>query len=142
MMETKSFPGVVDSLDPLREYISALAAQAGLGKKPTYSLILAVDEIATNIILYGYERAGIVADFTVLGEITDSELIVILEDVAKPFDPLSRKLPDAEYLATDLEDREIGGLGIFLTVNGVDEFSYEYAGEKNRNKFVMKITAS
>lgn len=141
-METKSFPGVVDSLDLLRDYISTLAAKAGLGKKPTYSLILAVDEIATNIILYGYERAGIVADFTVLSEITDSELVVILEDVAKPFDPLSRELPDADYLASELEDREIGGLGIFLTVNGVDEFSYEYADEKNRNKFVMKITGS
>ena len=47
MMETKSFPGVVDSLDPLRDYIGELAARAGLSKKKTYSLILAADEIAT-----------------------------------------------------------------------------------------------
>lgn len=142
MMESKSFPGVVDSLDPLRDYIGVLAEKAGLGKKPTYSLMLAIDEIATNIILYGYERAGLSADFSVLSEITDDALTVILEDVAAAFDPLARELPDEEALARSLEEREIGGLGIFLTVNGVDEFSWEYVDGKNRNKFVMKKVAS
>jgi serine/threonine-protein kinase RsbW len=142
MMDSKSFPGNVDSLDSLREYVGELAKEAGLAKKPTYSLKLAIDEIATNIILYGYQRAGIEADFTVLSEITDQELIVILEDVAQPFDPLAKELPSEEHLTRSLEDRDIGGLGIFLTVNGVDEFSYEYAEGKNRNKFVMKIAVS
>jgi serine/threonine-protein kinase RsbW len=142
MMETKSFPGVVDSLDPLRDYISELAQKAGLAKKAKYSLTLAIDEIATNIILYGYERAGLEADFNVLSEITEHELIIILEDQAAAFDPLGREMPDADYLSKPLEDRDIGGLGIFLTVNGVDDFSYEYADGKNRNKFIMKIAGT
>ncbi|WP_291040935.1 ATP-binding protein [Dyadobacter sp. 50-39] len=142
MMETKSFPGVVDSLDPLRDYIGELAARAGLSKKKTYSLILAADEIATNIILYGYERAGLTGDFSVLSEVTDSALTIILEDIAEAFDPLARELPSEEDLARSLDEREIGGLGIFLTVNGVDEFSWEYADGRNRNKFVMKIEGS
>lgn len=141
-METKSFPGVVDSLDPLRDYIGELAQKAGLVKKSTYSLTLAIDEIATNIILYGYQRAGIEADFNVLSEITEHELIIILEDQGAAFDPLAREMPDTEYLSMPLEDRDIGGLGIFLTVNGVDEFSYEYANAKNRNKFIMKIAGT
>jgi serine/threonine-protein kinase RsbW len=140
-MESKSFPGTVDSLDSLRDYVGELSQQAGLAKKPTYALKLAIDEIATNIILYGYQRVGIEADVVVLSEITEAALTVILEDVAAPFDPLAKELPDADYLAKSLEDREIGGLGIFLTVNGVDDFSYEYADGKNRNKFVMKIAA-
>ncbi len=41
-------------------------------------------------------------------------------------------------LSVPLEEREIGGLGIFLTVNGVDDFSYDFSTGKNRNKFVMK----
>jgi anti-sigma regulatory factor (Ser/Thr protein kinase) len=141
-MESKSFPGNVDSLDSLREYVGELAEKAGLAKKPTYALKLAVDEIATNIILYGYQQPGLEADFTVLSEITASELVVILEDIAAPFDPLAKELPGSDDLTKSLEDREIGGLGIFLTINGVDEFSYEYAGGKNRNKFVMKIASA
>ncbi|CAG5069293.1 hypothetical protein DYBT9623_02029 [Dyadobacter sp. CECT 9623] len=142
MMESKSFPGNVDSLDSLREYVGERAQQAGLAKKPTYALKLAVDEIATNIILYGYQEAGLVADFTVLSEITEQALMVILEDIAAPFDPLARELPDSGDLTKSLEDREIGGLGIYLTINGVDEFSYEYLNGKNRNKFVMKIAST
>ena len=141
-METKSFPGVVDSLDELRDYIGELAQKAGLVKKSTYSLKLAIDEIATNIILYGYERAGLKADFIVLSEITEDKLTVILEDVAAAFDPLSREMPDHEDLTMALEEREIGGLGIFLTINGVDDFSYEYKDGKNRNIFIMKIVKS
>ena len=137
-MESKSFPGVVDSLDGLRDYVDELSRQAGLAKKATYGLKLAVDEIATNIILYGYEKAGLVADFRVLSEITEQELIVILEDEAAAFDPLAKQMPDASDLSKSLEDREIGGLGIFLTIKGVDNFSYEYFNGKNRNVFVMK----
>lgn len=138
-MERKRFPGTVDSLDTLREYIGELSEKAGLTKKSTYSLKLAIDEIATNIILYGYEAAGLKASYTVESEITDESLTVVLEDVAAAFDPLSREMPDDEDLTMALEERAIGGLGIFLTVNGVDEFGYEYTDGKNRNKFVMKI---
>ena len=142
MMESKSFPGTVDSLDSLREYVDELSRQAGLTKKKTYALKLAIDEIATNIILYGYQDAGIEGDFSVLSEIADNRLTVILEDIAASFDPLAKELPDADDLTKSLEDRQIGGLGIYLTVNGVDEFSWEYTGGKNRNKFVMIIEAS
>ena len=138
-MESKSFPGVVDSLDELRAYIGELSQKAGLAKKATYSLKLAIDEIATNIILYGYEKAGLVADIKVLSEITEQELIVILEDEASAFDPLAREIPDEEDLTMALEDREIGGLGIFLTIKGVDDFSYEYVDGKNRNTFIMNV---
>ncbi len=45
-------PGILDSLEPIRGYIKQAAAAANLEKKSTYRLILAVDEIATNIILH------------------------------------------------------------------------------------------
>jgi anti-sigma regulatory factor (Ser/Thr protein kinase) len=138
MMESKSFPGVVDSLDSLRDYMGELAEQAGLVKKATYSLKLAIDETATNIILYGYQAASIEADVVVLSEISDEWLTVILEDTAAPFNPLTKKMPDADDLTRPLDEREIGGLGILLTIQGVDEFLYEYQDGKNRNIFKMK----
>jgi anti-sigma regulatory factor (Ser/Thr protein kinase) len=141
-MERKYFPGTVDSLDSLREYVGELAERAGLAKKQVYSLKLAIDEIATNIILYGYEAAGIKAAYSLTSEITEHELILTLEDEAAEFNPLNREMPTEEDLLQELDGREIGGLGIFLTINGVDEFTHEYRDGRNRNRFVMKTEKS
>ncbi len=136
-MESKLFPGTVESIDLIRQHISELAQQAGLSKKAGYNLRLAADEIATNIVLYGYEEAGLEGNIEVLHALTDEGLVVMFEDTAAPFDPLARELPDEEDLALPLEERKIGGLGILLTVKGVDEFSYERFADRNRNIFKM-----
>lgn len=138
-MELKTFPATVDSLDPLRQYIKEVSQQAGLDKKATYNLILAVDEIATNIILYGYEKAGLEGIIDVITEVSENRLKVVFEDDAVPFDPTARELPDEEDFDLPLEERPIGGLGIYLTVNGVSEFSYEYVNNRNRNIFEVDI---
>jgi serine/threonine-protein kinase RsbW len=136
-MESQIFPGTVESIDLIRHYIADLSQQAGLNKKAGYNLRLAADEIATNIVLYGYEEAGREGNINVLHKLTDEQLEIIFEDTAAPFDPLARELPDEEDLTLPLEERKIGGLGIFLTVKGVDEFSYERVADRNRNIFRM-----
>lgn len=141
-MESRKFPGTVDSIDQIRHHIKEISAEAGLNKKAAYNLMLAADEIATNIILYGYDESGIEGELNVLHAQTEHELIVIFEDQAPPFDPLRRELPDEEDLTKPLEERAIGGLGIFLTVRGVDDFSYEYIDNTNRNIFKMKLDST
>ncbi len=138
-MESKIFPGTVESIDQIRQYIKEISELAGLGKKPSYNLMLAADEIATNIVLYGYEDAGLTGDIEVSYSQSEDELVVVFEDEATPFDPLSRDLPEEEDLMKPLEERAIGGLGIFLTINGVDDFVYEYVDNHNRNIFKMKL---
>ncbi|WP_373514738.1 ATP-binding protein [Persicitalea sp.] len=138
-MHSKTFPGTVESIDSIRHYIADIAQSAGLDKKASYNLKLAVDEIATNIVLYGYEEPGLEGNIDVLHEQTDEALTVVFEDTSAPFDPLARELPDEEDLAKPLEERKIGGLGIFLTVKGVDDFSYERVEGKNRNIFKMLL---
>ncbi|MDD2853116.1 MAG: ATP-binding protein [Desulfuromonadaceae bacterium] len=130
-------PATLDSLDELGKYIMAATTEAGLDTKPAYGLRLAVDEIATNIITHGYEEAERAGDIAVSSELTDSSLTIVLEDTGIPFDPLSRTLPGEEELNMPLEERDIGGLGIFLVLKGVDNFSYEFSEGKNRNIFVM-----
>jgi anti-sigma regulatory factor (Ser/Thr protein kinase) len=94
-----------------------------------------VDEIATNIIVHGYDEAGIDGDVTLTATMNDQTLTIAIEDEARPFDPRQRVAPDD--LDRPLEDRQIGGLGVYLAMNGVDEFQYEYIGNRNRNIFVM-----
>jgi len=141
-MEPKTFPATLDSLSSIREYVMSAAKTAGLDKKATYELCLAVDEIATNIILHGYEEAGRSGVLDVRADIDDQKLTVTLEDDAEPFDPRQSKLPDSEDLLRPLEERPIGGLGLFLTIQGVDEFKYERAGGRNRNIFVVYLPSA
>ncbi len=138
-MELKTFPAVIDSLDSIRQYIKAIAQEAGLDKKASYNLLVAVDEIATNIILYGYQEDELEGVIDVTTEKTDKHLKVVFEDDAVPFDPTIRELPDEEDFNLPLDERPIGGLGIYLTINGVSEFLYEYKNNRNRNIFIVEI---
>ncbi len=113
------------------------AKEVGLEKKPAYNLRLAVDEIATNIIVYGYKGGDADQSIVVHAEIDDQSLTVILEDTAPKFDPTQQELPDDEDLSQPMEDRPIGGLGVYLAVQGVDQFQYQRLQDKNRNIFVV-----
>jgi serine/threonine-protein kinase RsbW len=135
-MEPLTVPAELDSLSPIGRYVLEAASAAGLDKKASYRLRLAVDEIATNIIDHGYKETGETGDVVVKADILDEALTVVLEDTAKPFDP--RNIERPEQIDMQLEDRPIGGLGVFLAVEGVDEFKYEHDGKRNRNIFVMR----
>ncbi len=137
-MDPLTLPATLDALGEIGRYVNQAAAAAGLEKQAAYNLRLAVDEIATNIILHGYEEAGLSGDIRVMREESAKELRITLEDRAIPFDPRGKTLPSAEELARPLEERPIGGLGIFLVLNGVDRFDYQRQGEINRNIFIMR----
>jgi serine/threonine-protein kinase RsbW len=134
-MASLTVPGSLDHLDDIRAFVMAQADEFGLDDRRAYRLGLAVDEIATNIIAHGYAEADLEGDVRVLAERTDDGLEIVLEDWAPAFDPLSRAQPD--NLDAPLEERDIGGLGIFLAKENVDEFRYERVDGRNRNIFVM-----
>jgi serine/threonine-protein kinase RsbW len=138
-MEKRSLPAVLDSLVELRRYVKEAADGAGIDEARAYRLQLSVDEIATNIIFYGYGDVAASAVISIGGEIRDDALVITLEDRAHAFDPRTVHTPDAEDLAKPLEERAIGGLGIFLAIQGVDRFEYRREGECNLNIFEVKI---
>jgi anti-sigma regulatory factor (Ser/Thr protein kinase) len=136
-MERKSFPAALESLSGIRAYAHSAAEAAGLDGKATYSLQLAVDEIATNIIAHGYQESGLQGDLSIEADSTGEALTVTLRDRGAPFDPRTLELPDEEALAKPLEERREGGLGIFLAFAGVDRFDYHREGDTNVNIFVV-----
>ena len=138
--ETRSFRAHLDSLEEIRDFLSSSAKSAGLDNKKTYKIKLAIDEIATNIINYGYGEAVDNNDDIELTIVTDNtSFTVILEDRAAFFDPFHKDLPGEKELSTPLEERAIGGLGIMLAKENVDSFTYEYVNGKNRNIFSMSL---
>jgi anti-sigma regulatory factor (Ser/Thr protein kinase) len=59
-------------------------------------------------------------------------LTIAIEDTARPFDPTAQSLPDEEELDMPLAERPIGGLGVLLAREGVDDLRYEYTNGRNR----------
>ena len=136
-MDRESFPAVLESLSGIRAFAVSAAEAAGLEGKTVYSLQLAVDEIATNIIVYGYQEAGLQGDLSIEADATEEALTVTLRDRGVPFDPRTRELPDEEDLAKPLDERPVGGLGIYFAFTGVDKFDYRREDETNVNTFVV-----
>ena len=91
---------------------------------------LAVEEAITNVILHGY--AGDTGKIVITCRTTSGLAEVQIEDTAPPFDPLSLPEPD---MSGDIEDRKIGGLGVFLIRQVMDDIIYRR--ESGRNILVM-----
>jgi serine/threonine-protein kinase RsbW len=138
-VEQQIFPGTLDALEPIRKYVEAVAQSAGLEQKAVYQLCLAVDEIATNIVLHGYEEAGLDGDLKISASVQDDNLVIQLEDHGKAYDPNFHDVPDAEDLAQRLESRNIGGLGIYLALDGVDDLQYTTTDEANVHRFIVRL---
>jgi serine/threonine-protein kinase RsbW len=136
-----SVPATLDSLPAIAAYVQAVADAAGLDRKARYRLRLAVDEIATNLVTHG--RAGGSGakpeTLDLRAESDERSLTLVLECGGEPFDP--RQVPPPEDLHLPAEQRQIGGLGIFLALGSVDQFAFERVGERNRNIFVMRRPA-
>lgn len=128
----------LDALETISEYVSEAAEQAELDQKAAYGLCLAVDEIATNIIMYGYGEDNEDGWLEVQVCKTEAGLSIIIEDTAAPYDPSQASQPELNLAP---EQRQAGGLGIYLAIRSVDSFQYERVGDRNRNVFTIKIGA-
>ena len=122
------------TLENRREAIAGLADEFdrfcqrfGLPASVSYPIQVALDELLTNTIEYGYPDESartIEVHLRLMSECVDVELV----DDARPFNPLQRESPDVDAA---LEDRDVGGLGIHLVVNLMDRVDYARVGRFN-----------
>ncbi len=138
-MKALTLPGDLDALEPIREYASESGKNAGLSESAVYRLCLAVDEIATNVVLHGYEEAGLTGNLTIAANIDCGRLVIDLHDTGKSYDPTKHSIPSAETLSLPLEERDIGGLGILLARDGVDDLQYESTENGNVHRFIVNL---
>lgn len=126
-------------LDELQRFITALTEISRVGSIPeevSFSIQLAIDELFTNIVSYGYEDDD-PHEVEIRMSVQNNEIRVDLIDDAKQFDPLHQAAqPD---LDASLEDRRIGGVGIHLVKTMMDEVSYKYEHSKNHLTLIKKF---
>jgi anti-sigma regulatory factor (Ser/Thr protein kinase) len=117
----------LSELAVLCEHLERIGAELGLSRKCLFEVNLALDELFTNIISYGFPDGSehLVRVRVAVGEET---LTVTIEDDGVAFNPLKRPPPD---LPCSLAQCKIGGLGIHLAKNLMDGISYRRRGGKN-----------
>ena len=105
-------------------------------KKEFNTLRLVCEELVVNVVDYAYseEKEGYLDIEIERGE---NNIVIRFKDGGIPFNPLAREMPD---ITLPLEERRIGGLGIFLTVKKMDEVTYDYVN--NENILTIKKTIS
>jgi serine/threonine-protein kinase RsbW len=120
-MPRQTFQARFEQLEKIREFVGLKARASGFSDKAIYSVQLAADEAASNIIEHAYEGHP-EGTFEVECESEGAQLIITFRDQGKSFDFDSAEKPD---LLADLSKRKIGGLGIYLMHKLMDKVEYK-----------------
>ena len=129
---TISLKNEISEISSVVEKVEGFCEENLIHPKILNTINLALDEIITNIISYGYtDGKEHIIDLTLLAD--DKNLTVKIEDDALAFNPLEQAEPD---INKPLEDKQIGGLGIHLIRKLLDELEYNRIDGKN--VFFMK----
>ena len=121
-----------EEIAKLAPFIEEFAAQAGLAEELVFSLNLALEEAVSNVVLYAYPPDK-KHTLTLVAKRDGDTVTFILSDTGKEFDPTAA--PEAD-ITLSAQEREIGGLGIFLVKQIMD--SVEYQRIENKNILTLK----
>lgn len=117
--------------------VTGLGLRQGWSTQAVAQVQLVVEELVVNIMNYGSQSgAETLIELTLVQE--GQHLHLTLSDNGMAFDPLQVRAPD---LSTDLDQRPVGGLGIYLVTQLVDELSYQRVGSWNRLEIRQTLLA-
>lgn len=125
----------LESLSVFREFISDCCAKFNVPNETVFELKLAVDEACTNVIEHGYkgmDPGSIILSF----RIESDRILVQLTDFGHVFEPAEAPKPDLEAA---LEDRPLGGMGLYLIYQMMDNIDYESSEDGNTLTFTKYI---
>ena len=118
----------LEYMDEIMDFVEEQLLEYDCPLKTKMQINIALDELFTNIVSYAYgDEEGFA---TIRVEIVESPLAVVITfiDSGIPYDPLKKEDPDTTLSA---EERQIGGLGIYMVKKSMDEISYEYKDKQN-----------
>ena len=118
----------VEKLDAVLDFVNKKLEDNDCPMKTQIQIDVAVEEIFVNIASYAYAPGE--GDATIEAEIYDDPLRIAIRftDSGMPYDPLAKEDPDVTLSA---EERQIGGLGIYMVKKSMDEVAYEHKDGNN-----------
>ena len=135
-MTSKTFPAKTEALSDVLAFIEQQLDIFSCPMKLQMAICVAIEELFVNVAHYAYPNGE--GDMSLyLGFDDQSRTITFrMTDKGVPFDPLKKPDPDITLSA---EDREIGGLGIFITKKTMDSLTYAYEDGENILTMTKKI---
>ena len=132
MKEELVIEAVIDNLDDVNLFVHKSIEQFEVSKRTLMQLDVVVEEIFVNIASYAYSPNTGLVKIQLKTDIEPLSISLTFIDSGVPYNPLEKSDPDVDLSA---DDRQIGGLGIFLTKNFVDDISYQFLDGRN----ILKI---
>lgn len=135
-MKELTVEATVESIAVITEFVDEQLAQYDCPMKAQAQIDIAIDELFSNIVHYAYHPGT--GPATVRVEVLQEPLAVVITfiDQGVPYDPLAKEDPDVTLSA---QDRQIGGLGIYIVKKNMNEITYEYKDGKNILKIRKEI---
>ena len=128
------FRNQIDELQRVNAFIEELGEELGLDMEMQMNLNLVMEEMASNVIFYAYPE-GTEASIELTAECDGKEITFVLSDSGREFDPTLK--PDTDMDVNPAE-RELGGMGIFIVKNIMNQVSYQRL--QGKNLLTMKKT--
>jgi anti-sigma regulatory factor (Ser/Thr protein kinase)/CRP-like cAMP-binding protein len=121
-------PARLESLASFLDFTAERCTQAGFSPSRTKEVQLAVEEAVVNIIRHAYPHRSGEIELRWRPDASPGRAALEIEDAGVPFDLRTSPAPD---LKAGLDDRRVGGLGVFFIMNLVDEVDYRRDGDRN-----------
>ncbi len=118
----------IDDVTTVTEFIESELEKIGCPMKTIIQINIAIDEMFSNIVKYGYPDAPGPVNVRFIGKEGSPSVYIRFEDEGIPYNPLTKEDPDITLSA---EERNIGGLGIFMVKKTMDDIKYKYEEGKN-----------
>ena len=128
-MKELTVEATLEQIKPVTDFINAQLAELGCSQRIRIQVDVAVDEIFGNIARYAYNPET--GRATVCVDVEENPLSVIISFIDRgiPYDPLSTEFIDTTHLSA--KERPVGGLGLFMVKNTMDDISYRYQDGQN-----------
>ena len=117
----------VDELLRVNQFVDEIGEELGLDMELLMNLNLVMEEMVSNVIFYAYPE-GTIADIELSAEYDGKTLTFMLSDQGKAFDPTQKEDPDIDL---NPSERQIGGLGIYIVKNIMNQVTYQRLEGKN-----------
>jgi anti-sigma regulatory factor (Ser/Thr protein kinase) len=123
----------LDQLAVISDFVEDALSHFGADTATLNRVQLVIDEAATNVIKYAY--SGGVGRLTISLELIGDDLVINLVDWGTPFDPNTIPPPDLE---ADVDNRKIGGLGIYFMRKLMDRVTYTFNDREGNHLTMIK----
>ncbi len=134
-MKELTVDATVENIEKVTDFVNEQLENLGCSLKVQMQIDIAIDELFGNIAHYAYNPD--VGPATVRVEVDDEPCVIItFIDNGVPYDPLKKEDPDTTLSA---EERQIGGLGVYMVKKSMDDISYEYRDGQNILRIKKRI---